>query len=449
MKILERISHSGENSKIVVKNVLGALGVKGLSLIVSFASTPLFISYFNDNQALGVWFTLLSVLFWFLNFDLGIGNGLRNNLVKAFTANDTEWAKKVISSGMFSIGIVTICLSFIGFILISIIDLNNLFNIDPTIISYSVLQNSTIFVFLAVMLRFFLTTISSVFYALQKSAFNNFLTLCASILQLLFVLIYKFDSPEVALENISFAYIFLSNLPIVIAGVFLFWGKLKECRPSLKYIDMEHIKAIIGIGVLFFLCQVLYMLIANTNEIFITNLYGAEYTTEYTFYYKLAMIGTMVISLALTPIWSVVTKAQAEGNYLWLTRLFKYIKIGGVGILTLQLMLVPFIPWIMDIWLGKGTVDVCVSTSIAFALFGAVFMYSGMLSTITNGLAIMKIQTICYSLAVVMKIALLLICYNFTRWDFIIWVNILILLPYIIIQQINLNRYFKNKLLVD
>ena len=444
MNLLGRLKKLGENSRIVAKNVIGAFLVKGFSLIVSFVTTPLFIHYFVDNKVLGVWYTLLSVLIWFLNFDLGLGNGLRNNLVKALTENDMDKARRVISSGMFSVGVVTIVLCIIGVILISLVDLNRFFNIDIAIIAPHALFFSTIFVFIAVMLRFFLTTISSVFYALQKSAINNFLALCVSVLQMLFVLVFRFDTPERALISVSFAYIFLSNLPVMVAGIIVFSTKLKGCRPSIRFVDRIYIKAIMGIGALFFLCQILYMIIANTNEFFITNLYGAQYTAEYTFYYKLSTIGTMIVSLALTPIWSIVTKAQAEGNYQWLLKLFNYIKLGGVGILFLQLATVPCIPWLMDLWLGKGVVDVSYITSIAFALFSASFLYSGMLSTIANGLAMMKIQTITYIIAVVLKVVLLLLFNTLTNWDFVVWVNMVILLPYIVFQQVALNRYFKN-----
>lgn len=151
----------------------------------------------------------------------------------------------------------------------------------------------------------------------------------------------------------------------------------------------------------------------------------------------------MIISLALTPIWSVVTKAQSEGNYQWLGKLYGYIKIGGLCILVLQLLIVPFIPWLMRVWLGAGTVDVNYTTATAFALFSAVFLYSGMLSTIANGLAMMKTQTICYLLAVLLKFMLILVFHSKTRWDFVVWANMLILLPYIIAQQFVLNKYLK------
>jgi putative O-antigen export protein len=441
MKLLAWLKPASENSRIVAKNVLGAFIIKGLSIIISFATTPLFIHYFHDNEVLGIWYTLLSVLLWFLNFDLGIGNGIRNNLVRALTSKDFEKAKSVISSGMFSVGLVTILLSILGCISIFFVNLNWLFNVNKAIISSHTLLLSASLVFIAIMLRFFLTTITSVFYALQKSAINNFLALCVSILQLLYVVIFKFSSPEDALINISFAYLFLSNFPVVVAGIIVFCKDLRHCTPSIRYIKTKHIKAIISIGSVFFVCQILYMIIANTNEFFVTHLYGAEYTADYTFYYKLATLGTLVVSLALTPVWSVVTKAQTEGNYVWLQKLYKYIKLGGFGIFAIQLLLVPFIPFLMNLWLGKNVLVVNNFTSLAFALYGAIFMYSGMLSTIANGLALMKAQTISYIIAVILKLLLLLTLYRYTNWNFVVWVNVLIFIPYIIIQQISLNRY--------
>lgn len=436
--------HLNANTKIVAKNVLGAFTIKGISILVTFITTPLFIRYFNENTTiLGLWYTLLSVLVWFLNFDLGVGNGIRNNLVKALTCNDMDRAKKIISSGMFAVGVITLILSLIGSAVILSVDLPSLFNTSSSVISSSALSISTVYVFIAVMLRFFLTTITSVFYALQMSAVNNLLALCVSVLQLIYVLVVKFDTPELALINVSFAYIFLSNVPVLIAGIIVFSTKLKQCRPSIRYIEKYYIKAVVSIGTLFFLCQVLYMIIANTNEFFVTNLYGSEYTSEYTFYYKLATLGTLVVSLALTPIWSVVTKAQKEGNYVWLKKLYRYIRLGGLGILIIQLLLVPFIPLLMRVWLGDGVMNVSHTTSIAFALFGAVFTYAGMLSTIANGLTMLKPQIVCYVVAVIFKFILLFTMSSSTSWTFVVWVNVAVLIPYIVVQQISLNNYFK------
>ena len=436
-----------ENTKVIAKNVLGAFTIKGISILVTFITTPLFITYFNENTTiLGLWYTLLSVLIWFLNFDLGIGNGIRNNLVEALAINDFDKARRIISSGMFAVGLITIILSIVGFSIISAVELQSFFNVSSNIISPSALLLSTVYVFIAVMLRFFLTTITSVFYALQMSAINNLLALCVSVLQLLYVIFAEFNSPEHALINVSFAYIFLSNVPVLVAGLIIFSTKLKQCRPSFKYVEKYYIRAVVHVGFLFFLCQILYMLIANTNEFFVTNLFGSEFTSEYTFYYRLATLGTLIVSLALTPVWSMVTKAQKQGNYVWLSQLYRYIKFAGLVILIIQLLIVPFFPFLMRTWLGEGVVIVNHLTSIAFALFGAVFTYAAMLSTIANGLTMMRVQTICYLLAVVAKVALLYAFSSYVSWIFVVWLNILVLIPYIVAQQISLNKYF-NKMI--
>jgi O-antigen/teichoic acid export membrane protein len=143
-----------------------------------------------------------------------------------------------------------------------------------------------------------------------------------------------------------------------------------------------------------------------------------------------------------------VTKAQKQGNYVWLSQLYRYIKYAGFIILIIQLLIIPFIPFLMRIWLGEGVLTVNHVTSIAFAIFGAVFTYAGMLSTIANGLTMMRVQTICYLLAVVAKVALLFALSSCTSWVFVVWLNIGIFIPYIIVQQISLNKYF-NKMICD
>lgn len=446
----DKLQKLSPNNKIVLKNTVGAFLVKGGALLISLFTTPAFIRYFNNNAILGVWYTLLSVLTWFLNFDLGIGNGIRNNLVKAFTVNDRVEARKIISSGFFSVGVVTVVLSIVGVGLISLIDLNWLFNISAENIAYKVLFQSAIFVFLSIMLRFLLTSVSSIFYALQKSVVNNFLSLCVSILQLLFVLIFHFNNSERALRILSIAYLFISNFPILIAGIIVFATTLRDCLPSWKFVNKETIKKVMTIGTIFFICQILYMLIVNTNEFLITKLFGPEYTTEYTFYYKITSLISMVVTLALTPIWSVVTKAMTEKNFDWLGKLYKIIVIVGLGTCALQFLLVPCMQFIMDIWLGENSISVNYVIAIAFACFGSVFVYSSMLSTIVCGLARMKLQAICYGIGIIFKFIFVLIVSRFTNnWSIVVWSNAIILFPYCVAQQIDLNKYIKKQRLLN
>lgn len=447
MNIINRIRSSSQNSKIIIKNTLGALTVKGASLIISVLTTPAFIHYFNNNEVLGVWFTMLSLLIWFLNFDLGIGNGIRNQLVRDIASKNNESARATLSSGFVSVGVVTLILSMIGVGLLCLSNLNNMFNVDVTLLSGRTLLISSVAIFVAIMLRFFLTTVTSVFYALQKSAINNFLALCVSILQLLYVVFFHFENVEDALINLSVIYILLSNLPVMIAGVYVFAKPLKACRPRLSAVTIDRTRDILGIGAMFFICQLLYMCIANTNEFLITKLFNATYTAEYSFYHKVMSILSMVVTLAFTPVWSVVTKAVAEKDYDWLSKLYRKIQIAGVIVFIAQFLIVPFMQFILDIWLGNDMVNVELWTSISFACFTGCFVYSGMLSTVANGMARLKVQTICFAIGVVAKFVIDIGLYQvINHWSIVVWSNVVAFLPYIIFQQIDLNKFFKAKI---
>lgn len=418
--------------------------MKGVALVISFFSAPLFIRYFNNNDVLGLWYTLLSMLMWFLTFDLGIGNGIRNHLVKAIASNNRYEIKQILSSGLLSTTIVSLLLSGIGIIFIQTLDLNAIFNISDTIISKDTLRTCTLLVFIAIMMRFMLTTVTSIFYALQKSAVTNFLSLCVGLLQFAFVLFFRFDNVEDALMNISIAYLLISNVPTIIAGIWVFYHDLSDSKPSFNCVTKYSIRKIMGIGALFFCCQIFYLIIANTNDLFVSHFWSPADTAYYGFYYRITMLISMLVSLALTPTWSMITKAYAEHNYVWLTKLYRSFKVTGLAIVLLQFALVPFLQLIMNLWLGRGILIVETNTAIAFACFGAFFLYSSMLSTIVCGLAKMKLQFWCYGIGALLKITFIILIARISDdWTWVVWSNVFILAPYCLLQQIQLNRIFK------
>ena len=440
---LNFIRNINGNTKTIAKNAFYSFVIRGFALAISFFSTPAFIRYFQNNEVLGVWYTLLSILTWFLAFDLGVGNGIRNHLVIAIAEKKKENIKQILASGFASVIGITLILTIVGWWLICTINLNSLFNIPDNLISSEVLRKCTILVFIAIMMRFMLTTVSSIFYALQRSAVNSFLSLCVSILQFLFIIAFHYENVETALVNISWAYLLICNLPVIVAGIWVFFTDFKDCRPTIKSVTKEAAKKIMGIGLIFFFCQIFYLIIANTNEFFVSHYWSPTATADYSFYYRIIMLVSMGVSLALTPTWSMITKAYAEKNYHWLKKLYRSFQLVGYFIILAEFALVPFLQPIMDIWLGKGQLTVELSVSIAFACFGATFLYSSMLSTIVCGLAKMKLQFWCYGIGSLLKIAFIIIIARISSdWAWVVWSNVFILLPYCVLQQLQLNRLF-------
>lgn len=442
--VVKKLQNMNDNNRIIIRNIIGAFLVKGGALIISFCTMPAFIRYFDNQQVLGVWFTILSVLTWILSFDLGIGNGLRNNLVKALAENNINDVKKYISSSYFIIGIIVVITILLGYSISSLINWNIVFNISEELISREVMLQVVRCIFIGIMIQFFLRLISSILYALQMSAINNFLTLVTSTLQLIFILLVPSLSLEKNLIMLSYAYIFFTNIPLLLATIIVFSTKLKGQFPTVANYKSEYAKSILSLGGIFFLCQIMYMVIMNTNEFFITQYIGPQEVVEYQIYNKLFSLVGMLFTIALTPVWSAITKAISEKNFSWLQSI--YIKLKKIALIAIgcEFLVIPILQFIINIWIGENAIQINYIYSIIFAIFGGVFIYQTVLSTIVCGIGNMKLQAICYTIGVILKFIIIHFGVNILKsWTIVTFANIVILIPYCILQQIALNRYIK------
>lgn len=444
MNIVAKIKNGSEKDKVIYKNVIGAFAVKGASLILSLFTMPAYMRFFADEQILGVWFTLLSVLSWILNFDLGIGNGLRNNLTTALATGNRKAAKEYISSAYWMIGLVMLTAGSFGLIILPYISWNLVFNVNPALLSSAVLSRAVQWCFLGIVLQFFLRLISSVLYAMQMSAVNNFLALLTSALQLVFVLIAPSRTPEENLQMFAWAYVVCVNLPLLVASVGVFFGPLRDCIPGFQSFNRKKAKSVLSLGGIFFVCQVLYMLIANTNEILITRYTHPANVVEYQIYNKLFTLVATLFMLALTPIWSAVTKAIAEKDYVWIQKTKK--KLLGLSLLAsvLEFLVIPFLQVIVNSWLGEEAIIIDYSNAACFALFGSSMVFQSAISTIANGTGKMHVQALCYGGGILVKLIFIHFGIAITgNWIVIILANALILIPYCIIQNHVINCNIK------
>lgn len=434
-----------EKDKIVCLNALGALVVKGAALIVALFTMPAYMRFFSDQQMLGVWLTVLSVLTWILNFDLGVGNGLRNRLTIALAEGNLTTAKEYISSAYWMIGIVVTILFGVGRFLIPHINWNEVFNVTTEVVPASALWEVVLYAYVGIILQFFLRLISSVIYAMQKSAINNVISLITSVLQLLFALSAPSLSPLENLRMFAIAYIFCANVPLVVATIFVFAGEMKACAPKIQLFRLDRAKEVLSLGGIFFICQILYMLIANTNEFFISRYASPKYVVEYQIYNRVFSLGSTLFMLALTPVWSAVSKAIAEKDFVWLRKLNRRL-LGLSWIATLaQFLFIPFLQIFVDMWLGSDSITINYGYAICFALFSAAMVFQGATSTIVNGMGRMKLQAICYAIGSAFKF-LIIPNIEMNQWIAVVFVNSLILIPYIVIQQIETTRFINRQL---
>lgn len=434
-----------KDEKNLINNIVMAFIVKGLALFISVFSMPQYIKYFDNDEVLGLWYTILSLLSWVLICDLGLGNGLRNRLTEALAVGDIEKAKNYVSSTYAALIVVVSLITIIGGFVISVVDLNSFFNISTQVVSPKTLTIAVLILFVGVCLSFVLKTINSVIYAIQKSSLNNIIALITSVIPLAYIVLFKGDNIEQNLINLTIVHIISLNLPLLLASLVLFSTKtLRKCMPSYKNVDFVTAKGMLGFGMQFFLAQIFFMFLTTTNEIFITKMYSASKVVDYSIYFKLFTVIGSLFMLALTPLWSKVTKDFAQKKY------DKIIKTNRVlyGLSSLaavaQFIMVVFLQFVINIWLQDEAITVHYPTAIIFAFYGGVYIFNIVLTTVANGLGELKTQIWFYGLGSLLKIpTIFFLSSKIDNWSIIVLYNGIVLLVFCVFQFVWIERRIK------
>ena len=282
---------------------------------------------------------------------------------------------------------------------------------------------------------------------MQKSSINNFLVLCTNTMVLIATLVYPSGSNDTNVIVMAVIHAITVALPLLVATIVVFSGKLRYAVPSIKCVTKTHTKNVLSLGGTFFLIQIAYMIIMSTNEFLITKTAGSAYVVDYQAYYKLFSLGSTVFALALTPIWSVITKAKAENNYSWIRSTYKRFMLLAAAFSVGEFLIIPLMKPLMNIWLGENTLqNISIATGILFAILGCLMIFNSVLSSIANGLGALKVQAICFVIGAAAKIPISYMMVNILdSWNGVIIANIICMGMYCILQPLFMKKILKDR----
>lgn len=445
--MLKKIRSLTGNNKTIALNVMGAFVVRGAALILSLFTMPAYLRFFNDNTTLGIWYTILSVLNWVLMFDLGLGNGLRNKLPACMIDKDRQKAKEYISSTYAGTCMVVLAWALIGVVVIRFVHWNTFLNIDEQSVSSYALRTSISITFGGVMLQFVLKTITSILYALQKSAVVNFLQLITSALTLILVSVIPSVGTEQNLIHMAIVNAVAANIPFLIATILVFLTELKGYAPHLKDVSIGRIKEVLNIGITLLWLTLVTMVISSTNELLITKMTNSSNVVYFQVYFKIFNTISSVFALALAPIWSAVTKASAEKQYSWIRKLYDRLLTMALGVFACELLVIPFMQILVNIWLGKNYIKVDYGIAAVFAVSSSIFFLHNVNTSVGNGMSFFQIQKKWMTFAAIIDIPLAWIFVKLTgSWVGIIVANILALLPFETIEILGFKKMIKDRI---
>lgn len=443
---MQKINSKDSNNLEIIANILGSFFVRGASMVLSLFTMPAYIRFFQDKAVLGVWYTLLSVMTWVTYFDLGLGNGLRNKLPACFVKKDTENAKEYIASTYMTVAFVSVILILVGNAVVGTINWNSLINISESVIAKDALIKAIRIVFIGIVLQFVTKLIANILYAIQRSAIVNFLTICTTIVTLLLVCTSPSKTVEENIVRMAWINTVATNIPYILATVFVFARKLPDYIPRFSDFSAKKAKDVLGIGTMLLWLQIVFMVISSTNEVLISHLASPTDVVTFQAYNKIFNTVSSLFTLALVPIWSAVTKAQAQKKYQWILKLYKKLLGVGLAVFVMELAIVPFLQKIVNIWLGAQYLNVEAYVAIIFVFSNTIFYIHNVNTSFGNGASFFKIQMIWMTVAAAIDIPLAcFLVQELGSWIGVILANVIALLPYEIIEIVQFNKYM-NKL---
>ncbi|MBW6483383.1 MAG: oligosaccharide flippase family protein [Vicingaceae bacterium] len=330
------------------KNIIGSFLLKGISIAISLLLVPLTIDYLNPTKY-GIWLTLSSVIGWFVFFDIGLGNGLRNKFAIAKAEGNDLLAKVFVSTTYAIITIIAVALFVVFFIVNQFLDWGLILNASNDIHE---IEQLVFIVFSVFCFQFVIKLINVIFIADQRPVISSLINTLGSLFSLIVIFILtKTTQGSLLYLGASFS---LINLIIpLLASVWAFKGKYKKYSPSFKHIDFSKAKELLNLGMRFFITQVAAIIVAATDNIIIAQLIGNEDVAVYNVAYKYFGVMNMVFTIITAPYWSAFTEAYTKNDMAWVKQAtLKIIKLWFIVVAGIIVMLL-FSNNAYQLWIGN------------------------------------------------------------------------------------------------
>lgn len=369
------------------KNIAASFAIKGVSIAISLVMVPITIHYVNPTQY-GIWLTLSSIIGWFSFFDIGFGNGLRNKFTECIARGEHEKARIYVSTTYAILIIIIIAVLLLFLFINPFLNWSQILNSPPEMANELSLLAIIVFVFFCV--RFILQLLTTIMTANQQPARASFLNFLGSLVSLgiIFILI-KTTSGNLVYLGATF-----SIAPVVVLITSSLWyykHEYKRYAPSIKYVKFSFARDLMSIGIIFFLLQIAGIILYQTSNIIIAQLFGPAEVTPYNIAYKYFNIISMVMGIIMTPFWSAYTEAWIRKDFIWIKSSLRKLRIlwGVLSIVTIIMFV--FSNLFYKIWVGEE-IKVPISVSAMMAVYVIMNAWTGIYSLFLNGAGKIRLQ---------------------------------------------------------
>ena len=392
--------------KKMYKNTAAMIGIRGISMILTLISAPIMLHHV-DRADYGVLLTLTSIVGWVGYMDIGLGNGLRNRLPEFIANNDFNSAKKIVSSCYATLAIYVALIITVFLIISPFVDWLEVLN-SPTSDAREIRELTNV-VFIAFCIQFLLGLLNSILFAYQMPAFQSLFTLAGQALALIALIMQVFVFNITSVLQIGAVNSIIPPLVLFCGSIGLFRTKLRKIAPSLRYVDLKSVGGILGLGMKFFVLQMITIVLFQANSIIIARVVNPEAVVEYNLAFKYVSLLTMIFTIVITPVWSATTDAYIRNDFTWIKKTISFSQKVCIISIIIGILMLFVSKFIYGIWLGKDAIDISYSTTGLILLYISFEMLYKVYGTIINGTGKVFAQMILTGIIAIIYIPLALL----------------------------------------
>ena len=415
---------------------------RGGSLFANYLIVPISLKYLNKENY-GIWLTISSLFLWFLQFDLGLGNGLRNKLTEAKVNERKDLMQIYVSTAYYSLGLFSILIFLIFLTWNYYINWADFFNLHHSYARRLEILMPLVFVFFCFQLVAKL--ISNIYTADLNHSFQNKLNFYIQLITLSLIWVFTFFKVK-SLESYSLLNAMIPFIVTLITSVYSFKGIYFKIRPIFSRVQLRYLKDIFILGLKFFIIQVSGVIIFSTDSFVINNKIGSSFVVDYSVVYKYYSIPFLLMNIFISPYWSSFSMAYTKNESLWIKNNLSNLNKIGYKLILASFILIIIEPYVLRIWIGDNFRHSLMFSTLMCIYFSLSIFYTPY-TIFINGTGKIKLQMYSVLFTAILNVPLMIYFSATLKMGLngIIFANILSLLPHSILCPIQCNKIIEKR----
>jgi O-antigen/teichoic acid export membrane protein len=381
---------SNERLRRIGHTALASACSRAINILSGLITVPITLSYLGAEQ-FGLWMTLTGFVAFLSFTDMGLGIGLQNALTTCHGKDDRVEPRRLISTTLILLCLICLILCGFAWYLLPYLPLQSLVKVHSKD-AIDVLLPTTQAIIIVFGCSLPLGIIQRILDAYQEGFLSNVMLSIGRLLG--FASIFLCIDQGFSLPIMTTLYMGLPFVFIAFSGLFIFW-KRPWLRPGIRSIQFSKAKQVSRVGGLALLAQ-LGASIMTTGPLFLlSSQYGAQAVAPFAITQRMLGGFSMVLSVAMSPLWPAYGEAQARGDIGWIKKtFFRSVKVSAIIVFPIFIITALSGLEIIEWWISEKKTLPSWSLLMACNVWMVFMAWNRVCSMMLNGLNKFKGQSI-------------------------------------------------------